>query len=159
MATADIYQYVLFTLFDCWHRSNSWESSLRHSAHCTVLFHNSYNPWYPPSHSLTMLPFYQSITQITHGLFTTTPTRTSSVNRCLSLAGLPRLPGYWKCRTSPSKLRWRRNTAVVLMKCARLARVDNISVINLVPNFHPPTASSTFRDGFLFFNFIALLSL
>ena len=73
------------------------------------------------------------------------------MNSCLSLAGLPRLPGYSKSRSRPSKSRVRRNSMLDVTKMFRVAFVANMAVILVVPKFQPPTARRTFSFGLEFF--------
>ena len=78
-------------------------------------------------------------------------TLTRRVNLSLSSGGLPRLAGYSQSRSSPSKLRDLRKFTEWSAKSWRLSAVDTILVKGAEPRFQPPTASSVFRLGLIFF--------
>ena len=81
----------------------------------------------------------------------TSSTWQSCVNRYLSSAGLPRLPGYSKSRSRPSNPRVRINSIDVSINSFRLVCVANMAVMGLVPKFQPPTAIITFKSGLAIF--------
>ena len=122
-----------------------------------LLLFNPFGSKKPVKRMLKMLPkgCYNGVDLI-HLSRLCMPTWQSHVKRCLSSGGLPRLPGYSKSKSRPSKPRSRRKSMEVSMNSFRLALVANMAVIGRVPKFHPPTASITFSSGFTFLMFTAL---
>ena len=72
----------------------------------------------------------------------------SSVYLYLSSGGLPRLPGYSKSMSSPSKFLVLRKVIDVWTNSARLADVASMGVTLSIPKFQPPTASVKTKSGF-----------
>ena len=68
-------------------------------------------------------------------------------NLALSSAGLPRLAGYSKSRSRPSKFRVLRKSMLVLTNFSIFLLAASIAVIEAVPKFHPPTATRVFTKG------------
>ena len=74
---------------------------------------------------------------------------TSIAYLCLSFLGLPRDPGYWKCRSSPSKPMILRNLILVLANFTIRILLFSMTRICFVPRCQPPTESSVFSPVYL----------